>query len=615
MANLARGSSISITLKDDDSITISGVANYTVTTLVGQKSQTSYVSGTNQVIGPFKQIVTVTINADTACTYTVSSVITSTFSNSLSRTANRGYGVVISDSRGRRAITATGSITTIASYDALTYAKAFSLGKLKTYAIAGNSGYDIGEALAIIDTAPPCNASSSTGSGAVTEWGLRDVDLTQCTFAYIHLGINHFSDFNFTSTSPATREATNSIVRASIINYARQLLAKLSALPIVVWQTEGAVGPAVVNFNGGDTSERGYIWHLKWFNQMLNDLTAEVRNLQILDTTDILSDSANAQFIAKQYLTLSTDGTQANQDMHETHYAYRLIGQRLWSMVSPYINSSVPMGLPLFASDKIGVDKSSYNVYPDSLLVGSTVTAKVLYGGGNSTTAPVTDANISGVMYPEMSAQANITAGQATIVCKKIACPSGFGNAIQVDFTATADLDASFGFSLYNVGVAINAAISSGYMTFNEAKVIQACAYFKAGLAGGSDGLVVDTNALRQVGFNLRVRTTVNNQFDTATTYGASNASTDYSTNSSGLQQAGQFTGVLTTPCMKIDGVTTSSPNQMQTRTMASPNTSEYMYLYAVSKVLTGQTMRVIIGNVGVYVAPMRADGLIPDII
>lgn len=527
--------------------------------------------------------------------------------------------IVIGDSRGRISITPTGSITTIASYDTPSYAKLASNGKLKKQAIAGNSGFDIKETLDIIDSRPPANALSSTGASAVTAWGLNGVDLSQVGIAFIRLGINHFSDFNFTNPSFNQREAVNAPLRAAIKEYANTLVQKLGAVPIVIWQTEGAVGPASVNFNGGDTIERGYIWHEKWFTSMLNELCSVNSNLQVFDTSSIFSDAANIQYKAKQYLTLSTDGSQNAQDMHETHYAYKLCGQRLWQMLDPYVNKSAPLGIPVAASDKISISRDSKNVYPDSLLVGSTVPARILRGGGTGTVVPVVDADITGQIYPEMAVQVNqtvpIVLGNVTITTKIIPCPSGFGNAVQADILFNINFDGSLGFRLYNQGVAINAAITSAFLTFNENKTTQTCCYMKAGLATGTDGQVTDFVAFRSFAAQQRIRTTINNQFSTSNAYGASNSGTDYSTMATGLQVAGQFEGVLTTPAIKIEGVTPASPNQMQTQTMAAPNTNEYLYFNVVAKVNSGQTARIIIGNVGLYVDSLRADGLIPDIV
>lgn len=533
---------------------------------------------------------------------------------------NRLNIIQIGDSRDRQGVTPTGSITTLASYDPVSYAKAASGGRLKRLAIAGNAGFDINETLAVLSTNPPCNASTSTGSGAITTWGLKDVDLSQADIAFIHLGINHFSDFNFTNPDFAAREAVNAPLRAAIQGYAQTLVDLLKVVPVVIWQTEGAVGPASVNFNGGDTIRQGYIWHLKWFNQMLNTLAVTRRNLQVFDVTDILADAANDKFIASRYLTLSTDGTQNAQDMHETHYAYKRMGERLWKMIESFTNKTLRLGVPMAKSEKMSISRDSRNVYTDSLLLGATVPVRVLYGGGTSTTAPVVDnTNVTGVIYPEMALQVNqasgISAGNFSAVSSLIASPTGKGNAIQVDITANVDIDGSFGFVLYNLGASVNAMIDAGFLTFDENKVIQASAWFRAGAPGANPGEIVDAAIFRYYATQFRLRTTGNNQFSTMTAYGASNNSTDYSTQSTGMQLPGQFDGALSGPAIKIDGVTPLTPNRMQSRTMAAPNSNEYWYYQTVAKLTPGQKLRLIIGNVGLYVDALRADGLIPDLI
>ena len=535
---------------------------------------------------------------------------------------SRGTTLVISDSRDRWAVTdTTNSDTAGANYSYFEWLKFFSEGRIKRHAFTGNQGFDIKETLDVFDTAPPCNAATSfDGSGTIV-WGGKGVDLSEVDKVILVMGINHWTQFDFTSATFELREVTNSVVRANIEAWAIQLLNKVSSVRSIEWLAEMPVGKASTNFNGGNTIKGGYVSYLNWFNKtLLPSLCAKFPNLKIRDYSQLVADKISALYQAQRYGTLSTDGTQDAQDMHPTGWIYRIVAEAWWNDLKPELGG-LPMGIPMSASDKMGVDGTSFNVYPDSLLVGATVPAKVIYGGGTGTTVAVDDAYIDGPMYPEMAVQINqvlpaLVPGNFSIVTKKIPCPSGLGNAIQADLTANIAFDGSLGFRSYISGIAINAAITSGFLTLDEYKVIQSCAYFVAGLAGAKDGEVIDFDSLRQMANQFRVRMSVNNYFTTAQTYGLANNNTDFS-GVSGTTAIipGRVKGVQTKPPMLLNGITPGTPKNMLTQTMLAPNTNEYDYYYVSGKMQAGQTARLIIGNVGLYIKSRRADGLLTDII
>jgi hypothetical protein len=543
-------------------------------------------------------------------------------SSSGSAEISRGTTLVISDSRDRWAVTDSGTSDTAgANYSYFEWLKFFSCGRIKRHAFTGNQGFDIQETLEVFDTAPPCNAATSfDGSGTVV-WGGKGVDLSEVDKVIIVLGINHWPQFDFTSPTFEQREATNSIVRANIEAWAIQILNKVSSVRSLEWLAEMPVGKASPNFNGGNLIKGGYVSELKWFNKtLLPSLCVKFPNLKIRDYSHLVADKISALYQAQRYGTLSTDGTQDLQDPHPTGWTYRIVAEAWWKDLEPELGH-LPMGIPMSASDKIGVDGTSCNVYPDSLLVGNTVPAKVIYGGGTGTTVAVDDAYIDGPMFPEMAVQVNqvspvLLPGNFNIVTKKIPCPSGFGNAIQADFTANINFDGSLGFRSYITGVAINAAIASGFLTLDEYKVIQSCAYFVAGLAGAKDGEVIDFDSLRQMSNQFRVRMSGNNYFTTALAYGLANNNTDFS-GVSGTTAIipGSVKGVQTRPPMSLNGITPGTARNMLTQTMLAPNTNEYDYYYVSAKLQAGQIARLIIGNFGLYIKPRRADGLLTDII
>lgn len=535
---------------------------------------------------------------------------------------NVNWGI-LADSRDRQAITPTGSIATLRSYDSVSHMKTAGGGRIKIQVIAGNQGFDVRETLNVLDTNRPSNADTSTGAGAVTVWGFKDFDTKTLGGLLIHLGINYFPDFNFTLPTFAEREAINSVVRARIQVDVEELLnhPKIRAVPYVMWQTEGPVGAASTNWNNGDTIERGYVWHLKWYNSLLREMRAKYANLVVGDVTELLADTGSDKWIAMRYAMLSSDGLQANQDMHPTFWSMRKFGKKHWDMAAPFLQSA-PLGFPTTKSDKMSISRDSFNVKNDSLLLAAASnTPKVLYGGGTGTTVPVNDANISGQMPATMAVQVNqtlgVTPGNFTFVCKMLdLSPSGFGRAIQCDITFNnVDFDGSIGYGLYDLGVDVNAMIDAGFLTFNENKVIQSCMYMKAGLAGANDGEVLNASAFRAFSGQQRCRTVGNNQFTTASSFGAANSNTDFSTKTEGLQLPGQFEGPISSPAVKLEGITPLTPNRLQTRSITAPNTNEYLYFNVNAKCTVGQKFRIIASNIGLYVAPMPADGIIRDLI
>jgi hypothetical protein len=535
---------------------------------------------------------------------------------------SRGTTFWITDSRGRWAITDTTNSDTIgANYSYFEWLKFFSKGRLKLHGFTGNQGYDVKETLDDLDVYPPCNAITSFNGSGANRWGWKGVDLSEVDKVILVLGINHWPSFNFTAATFEERDAVNSVVRQNIETWAIELLSRLTSIRDVEWLAELPVGQASTNFNGGNLIKGGYVWHLKWFNKtLLPKLCGLFPNLRIRDYSHLVVDKETALYQIRQFGSLSSDGAQANQDMHPSAWTYRTVAKAWWDDLEPELRG-LPMGIPMSTSENIGVSQDAFNVYPDPLLFGSTVAAKVIYGGGTGTTVAVDDAYIDGVMYPEMAVQVNqlspaIAAGNFNIVTKKIPSPSGVGFAIQADFTANVNFDGSLGFRPYNIATAINAAITSGFLTLDEEKVIQGCAYFRAGLAGAVDGEVIDFDCLRQLGNQLREKMSGNNYFSTASTYGLANNATDFSgLTGSAAVTPGSLDGVQTTPPMRLNGITPGTPRTLQAQTMASPNTNEYAYFNVVAKLLSGQVARLIIGNVGVYVAKARADGLLTDII
>lgn len=536
---------------------------------------------------------------------------------------NNGVYVTGGDSRNRRDVTPTGSITTLDSYNLMAYVNFFLFGKLRLLAIAGNSGYDIKEGLDIALTKPPCNSLTSTGAGAETTYGYQGVDLTKAGLGFFRYAINFWSDFNFTLPTFADREAINAVRRAEIEAQVERHCNFFINLPLNIFQTEGPVGAASVNFNGGDIIERGYIWHLKWFTEMLFSKCAKYPNLVIFDPSKYLVDVENVQYVPKRYFTLTPDGSQANQDMHEAHRNLATIAPRLADLIRPFLMDLKP-GFAIAKSDRMGISKDSLNVYRNSLFLDPVInTPKVLVGAGNGTVVPVTHASITGEMPDKIAVQINqtgIAIGNFTIVCKMIPATSGegkvtYGRALQVDLTANVDFDGSMGLVLYDLGESINAAIDAGLITFNEQKVIQSSGYIKAGLAGANDGEVVDFNALRSFSYNQRGRTVGPNTFTTATAYGSTNSNTDYSVKTDGLQLPGKIEGVMKSPAVKIEGITPLTPNRMQVRTIAAPNSNEYWYFAVSAKVLTGQKARLIFSNPTLAIASMPENKIITDII
>lgn len=513
----------------------------------------------------------------------------------------RNRVITIGDSRLRQAITPSGSISRISAYSVLDWASFLLHGKLKTIAAAGNIGYDIYETLADIDNFTPSNNQANTGA----IYGLQNVDLNDADIAVVHLGINHFTAFNFALATEAEREAINAPIRAQIQAAAQALIKKLSPVGYIVWVLEPPVGPASTNFVTGVSKD--YPWHIQWFNEMITGLKSANPTLITVDVGLAMIDPTSANYVPAAQRTLGSSAAATSQDMHPTAYGYYVEAQKLIAAITPIMDMTAKPSYPVAASEVLSATRTSSQIGTDPLMLATPVATGCCFS--NAVSSAATTTGVFGTIIPGVRVKTSATGtGQATVTANMIACPSGFGKAIQVDIEAVVDLlGMDLGIQYYDIGTVLNTAI--GVVGVAGVQNIQTTAYVKAGFAGASDGLVVD-GLIGAPSMTSRVRSAVSGGYSTGYALGTANNTTDYSVKTGALQFR-QFEGALKAPVIVPNALTTI----FQTNSTASPNANCYIQI-DLGKVdlLAGQKVRFIVGNLGVYVAPMRSDSLLVDI-